>query len=250
MRALVYHGKRDVRCESVPDPRVEHDRDAIIKMTSCAICGSDLHLYNGFVPTMKKGDIMGHEFMGEVVEVGKANKKLKVGDRVVVPFTICCGECEQCARGNWAACEKTNRRKDLGDKFFGHSGAGMFGYSHITGGYSGGWAEYVRVPYADVSPIKIPNGLSDEKVLFLGDIFTTGWQAALNCEIKPTDWVGVWGAGPVGQFCIKSAFLQGAEKVFVVDQVPERLALAEKSGAIPINFDKERGRTNASTPLA
>jgi threonine dehydrogenase-like Zn-dependent dehydrogenase len=240
MKALIYHAKRDIRCESVPDPTIEHDRDAIIKMTSCAICGSDLHLYNGFVPTMEKGDIMGHEFMGEVVEVGKANNKLKVGDRVVVPFTICCGECEQCRRQNWSACERTNRRKDLGDKFFGHAGAGMFGYSHITGGYAGGWAEYVRVPYADVSPIKIPNGLSDDQVLFLGDIFTTGWQAAVYCDIQPTDWVGVWGAGPVGQFCIKSAFMLGAEKVFVVDRVPERLALAEASGAIPINFDDEK----------
>jgi threonine dehydrogenase-like Zn-dependent dehydrogenase len=239
MRALVYHGKRDLRCESVPDPQIEHDRDAIIKVSTCAICGSDLHLYNGFVPTMEKGDIMGHEFMGEVVEVGKGNNKLKIGDRVVVPFTICCGECDQCRRENWAACEKSNLRKDLGDKFFGHSSAGMFGYSHITGGYAGGWAEYVRVPYADVSPLKIPNGLSDEQVLFLGDIFTTGWQAAVNCDIQPTDWVGVWGAGPVGQFCIKSAFLLGAEKVFVVDQVPERLALAAQSGAIPINFAEE-----------
>ncbi len=239
MRALVYHGKKDIRCESVPDPRIEHERDAIIKMTCCAICGSDLHLYNGFVPTMEKGDIMGHEFMGEVVEVGAANKKLKVGDRVVVPFTICCGECEQCRRGNWSACETTNPRKDLGDKFFGHAGAGMFGYSHITGGFAGGWAEYVRVPYADVSPIVIPNGLSDEQVLFLGDIFTTGWQAAVNCDIQPDDWVGVWGAGPVGQFCIKSAFLLGAQKVFVVDKVPERLAMAAYSGATTINYDDE-----------
>jgi threonine dehydrogenase-like Zn-dependent dehydrogenase len=239
MRALTYHGKQDIRCESVPDPRIEEGRDAIIKMTSCAICGSDLHLYDGFVPGMQTGDIMGHEFMGEVVEVGKDNKKLKVGDRVVVPFTICCGECWQCKRGNWSVCERSNRKKDLGDLAFGHSTAGLFGYSHLTGGYPGGQAEYVRVPYADVSPIVIPNGMTDEQVLFLGDIFTTGWQAAVHCDIEPTDWVGVWGAGPVGQFCVRSAFMLGAEKVFVVDNVPERLAMAKAAGAITINFDEE-----------
>jgi threonine dehydrogenase-like Zn-dependent dehydrogenase len=239
MRALTYNGKHDIRCETVPDPVIEHGRDAIIRMTSCAICGSDLHLYNGFIPGMKTGDIMGHEFMGEVMEVGKDNKKLKVGDRVVVPFTISCGECEQCVRGNWAACEVTNREKKKADLAFGHAGAGMFGYTHLTGGYAGGQAEYVRVPFADVSPIVVPNGMADEQVLFLGDIFSTGWQAALNLDIQPTDWVGVWGAGPVGQFCIKSAFMLGAEKLFVIDNVPERLAMAAASGAIPINFDDD-----------
>ncbi len=239
MRALTYNGKHDIRCETVPDPIIEEGRDAIIKVTSCAICGSDLHLYGGFVPGMENGDIMGHEFMGEVMEVGKDNKKLKVGDRVVVPFTICCGECYQCQRGNWSVCERTNRKKDLADKAFGHTTAGLFGYTHLTGGYPGGQAEYVRVPWADVSSIVIPDELSDQQVLFLGDIFTTGWQAAVNCDIEPTDWVGVWGAGPVGQFCIKSAFMLGAEKVFIVDNVPERLAMAAASGAIPINFDEE-----------
>ncbi|MDX6805714.1 zinc-dependent alcohol dehydrogenase [Terrihabitans rhizophilus] len=239
MRALTYHGKQDIRCENVPDPTIEDGRDAIIKVSSCAICGSDLHLYDGFVPGMQTGDIMGHEFMGEVMEVGKDNKKLKVGDRVVVPFTICCGECWQCKRGNWSVCERSNRKKELGDTAFGHSTAGLFGYSHLTGGYAGGQAEYVRVPYADVSPIVIPDGMTDEQVLFLGDIFTTGWMAAVHCDIEPTDWVGIWGAGPVGQFCIRSAFLLGAEKVFVVDNVPERLAMAKAAGAITINFDEE-----------
>lgn len=238
MKALCYHGSRDIRCDSVPDPTIEEPRDAIIKVTSCAICGSDLHLYDGFIPKVETGDILGHEFMGEVVEVGSGNKKLKVGDRVVVPFTIICGECDQCRRGNFSVCERTNRRKDLGDKAFGHSTAGLFGYSHLTGGYSGGQAEYVRVPYADVAPVKIPNGLSDEQVLFLGDILPTGWQAAAACEIEPTDTVVVWGAGPVGQFCIRSAIIMGARQVIVIDRVPERLAMAEAAGAIPINFEK------------
>jgi threonine dehydrogenase-like Zn-dependent dehydrogenase len=178
MKALCWEGVSDIRYETVPDPKIEDGRDAIIKVTSCAICGSDLHLYDGFMPGMKHGDIMGHEFMGEVVEVGKANKKLKVGDRVVVPFTIICGECEQCRRGNFSVCERTNRNKHLADKAFGHTTAGLFGYTHLTGGYPGGQAEYVRAPYADVGPIKVPKSLSDEQVLFLGDIFPTGWQAA------------------------------------------------------------------------
>jgi threonine dehydrogenase-like Zn-dependent dehydrogenase len=188
---------------------------------------------------MEAGDIMGHEFMGEVVEVGPDNKKLKVGDRVVVPFTIICGECEQCQRGNFSVCERTNRRKDLADKAFGHSGAGLFGYSHITGGYPGGQAEYVRVPYADVAPVKIPDGLTDEQVLFLGDIFPTGWQAAVQCDIQPTDTVAIWGAGPVGQFAIRSAILLGARQVVVIDRVPERLAMARAAGAITVDVDKE-----------
>jgi threonine dehydrogenase-like Zn-dependent dehydrogenase len=239
MKALCWHGKKDVRYDTVPDPTIEDDRDAIIKMTSCAICGSDLHLFDGFMPGMKSGDILGHEFMGEVVEVGKANKKLKVGDRVVVPFTICCGECDQCRRGNFSVCERSNRNKDVADKVFGHTTAGLFGYTHLTGGYAGGQAEYVRVPFADVAPVKIPDGLSDEQVLFLGDIFPTGWQAAVQCDIEPTDTVAVWGAGPVGQFAIRSAVLLGARQVICIDNLEDRLSMARAGGAITINFDEE-----------
>jgi threonine dehydrogenase-like Zn-dependent dehydrogenase len=239
MKALCWHGKEDIRCDDVPDPRIEDDRDAIVKVTACAICGSDLHLYNGFMPGMKSGDIMGHEFMGEVVEVGKGNRKLKPGDRVVVPFTIVCGECDQCRRGNFSVCERTNRNKDLADKAFGHTTAGLFGYTHLTGGYPGGQAEYVRVPFADVGPIRIPQGLTDEQVLFLGDIFATGWQAAVQCDIEPTDTVAIWGCGPVGQFCIRSAVLLGAGQVVAIDRVPERLQMAAAAGAIAINFEEE-----------
>ncbi|MBA4725497.1 MAG: glutathione-dependent formaldehyde dehydrogenase [Pseudomonas sp.] len=240
MRALRWHGKHDIRCDNhVPDPSIEDPRDAIIKVSSCAICGSDLHLYDGFMPGMQHGDIMGHEFMGEVMEVGSANKKLKVGDRVVVPFTIVCGECDQCRRGNFSVCERTNRNKDIADKVFGHTTAGLYGYTHLTGGYAGGQAEYVRVPYADVGPVVIPNGLTDEQVLFLGDILPTGWQAAAQCDIQPTDTVAVWGAGPVGQFAIRSAVMMGAEQVICIDNVPERLSMARAGGAITINFDEE-----------
>ena len=240
MRALRWHGKHDIRCDNVPDPGIEDPRDAIIKVTSCAICGSDLHLYGGFMPGMKSGDIVGHEFMGEVMEVGSGNKKLKVGDRVVVPFTIVCGECEQCQRGNFSVCERTNRNKDLGDKVFGHTTAGLFGYTHLTGGYAGGQAEYVRVPFADVGPVKVPNGLTDEQVLFLGDIFPTGWQAVVQCDIQPTDTVAIWGAGPVGQFAIRSAVMLGAKQVIAIDHVAERLAMAAAGGAITINYDDEK----------
>jgi threonine dehydrogenase-like Zn-dependent dehydrogenase len=239
MKALCWHGKHQITCDTVPDPKIEEPRDAIIKVTSCAICGSDLHLYDGYMPGMMSGDIMGHEFMGEVVEVGKENKKLKVGDRVVVPFTIICGECDQCKRGNYSVCERTNPNKKAADLMFGHTTAGLFGYTHLTGGFPGGQAEYVRVPYADVAPVKIPDGLTDEQVLFLGDIFPTGWQAAANCDIEPTDTVAVWGAGPVGQFCVRSAVLMGARQVICIDNVPERLVMAEAGGAIPINFDDE-----------
>jgi threonine dehydrogenase-like Zn-dependent dehydrogenase len=228
MKALCWHGKKDIRCDTVPDPRIEHPRDAIVKVTTCAICGSDLHLFDGFVPGMRHGDILGHEFMGEVVEVGLENNKLKVGDRVVVPFTICCGECDQCRRGNWSVCERTNRNKDVADKLFGHSTAGLFGYTHLTGGYAGGHAEYVRVPYADVAPVKVPDALSDEQVLFLGDIFPTGWQAAAQCEIEPEDTVAVWGAGPVGQFAMRAALM-----------LPERLSMAQAGGAVAIDFEEE-----------
>ena len=210
MKALVWRGTTDIRCETVPDPTIEHERDAIIKVTSCAICGSDLHLYDHFMPGMQSGDILGHETMGEVVEVGDAAKsKLKVGDRVVIPFTIICGECEQCKRGNFSVCEKTNRNKKLGDTAFGHSTAGLFGYTHLTGGYAGGQAEYLRVPFADATHIKVPTGVSDEKLLFLSDIFPTGWQAAVQCGIQPTDTVAIWGGGPVGQMAIRSAVMLG-----------------------------------------
>jgi threonine dehydrogenase-like Zn-dependent dehydrogenase len=239
MRALCWHGKQDIRCDTVPDPTIEEPRDAIVRVTSCAICGSDLHLYDGFMLGMQRGDIIGHEFMGEVVEVGAGNQRLKVGDRVVVPFTIACGDCDQCRRGNFSVCERTNRNKALADKVFGHTTAGLFGYTHLTGGYAGGQAEYVRVPYADVAPVKVPDGLTDEQVLFLGDIFPTGWQAAAQCDIEPTDTVAVWGAGPVGQFTVRSAVLLGAKQVICIDHLPDRLSMARAAGAITIDFDEE-----------
>ncbi len=243
MKALCWHGKKDIRCDTVPDPQIEDPRDAIVKVTTCAICGSDLHLFNGFIPGMMPGDILGHEFMGEVVEVGSDvgtnGTKLKVGDRVVVPFTIICGECGQCRRGNFSVCERTNRNRKIADKVFGHSAAGLFGYTHLTGGYAGGQAEYVRVPFADVGPVKIPAGMPDEQALFLGDIFPTGWQAAVQCDIQPEDTVAVWGAGPVGQFTIRAAVLLGARQVIAIDRVPERLSMAKAGGAIPINFEEE-----------
>jgi threonine dehydrogenase-like Zn-dependent dehydrogenase len=241
MKALVWHKPSDIRCEEVPDPKIEDPRDAIIRVTTCAICGSDLHLYNGYMPGMMNGDVVGHEFMGEVMEVGPgARNALKVGDRIVVPFTIFCGECVQCRRGNYSVCETTNRNKDVAAKVFGRTTAGLFGYTHLTGGYQGGQAEYVRVPYADKTHIKVPkNGLTDEQVLFLGDIFPTGWQGAVQCDIQPTDTVAIWGAGPVGQMAIRSAVLLGAKQVVCIDRVPERLAMAEAGGAIPINFETE-----------
>jgi threonine dehydrogenase-like Zn-dependent dehydrogenase len=240
MKALRWHGKGDIRCETVPDPEIEHPRDAIIRVTSCAICGSDLHLFNHFMPGMKKGDIVGHEFMGEVVEVARdAKSALRVGDRVVVPFTIICGECDQCTRGNFSVCERTNRNAELAATAFGHTTAGLFGYTHLTGGYPGGQAEYVRVPYADRTHIKVPDGLTDEQVLFLGDIFPTGWQAAVQCDIEPTDTVAIWGAGPVGQMAIRSALLLGAMQVIAIDHLPERLSMARAGGAVTINFRDE-----------
>jgi threonine dehydrogenase-like Zn-dependent dehydrogenase len=239
MKALVWHGTQDIRYDTVPDPRIEEPRDAIVKVTSCAICGSDLHLYDHFMPALQKGDVLGHEFMGEVVETGAGVPNLGVGDRVVVPFTIICGECEQCRRGNFSVCERSNRNRGMGDTVFGHATAGLFGYTHLTGGYAGGQAEYVRVPFADATHVKVPDSLSDEQVLFLGDIFPTGWQAAVQCDIQPTDTVAIWGCGPVAQFAIRSAVLLGAKQVIAIDRVPERLAMARAGGAITIDFDEE-----------
>ncbi|WP_246792351.1 zinc-dependent alcohol dehydrogenase [Burkholderia perseverans] len=239
MRALRWHGKHDIRCDTVPDPVIEDGRDAIVRVSSCAICGSDLHLFDGLMPGMKHGDIMGHEFMGEVVELGKENRSLRIGQRVVVPFTIFCGECDQCRRGNFSVCERSNRNRDKASKVFGHTTAGLFGYSHLTGGYPGGQAEYVRVPFADTTHIPVPDSLDDEQALFLGDILPTGWQAAVNCEIEPTDTVAVWGAGPVGQMAIRSAVLLGARQVVAIDHVPERLEMARQGGAITIDFDHD-----------
>jgi len=239
MKALTWHGKYDLRCESVADPGIEHPRDAIIKVTACAICGSDLHIFDGIIPGMQSGDILGHETMGEVVEVGADNNKLKVGDRVVVPFTIACGECFFCQRGFFSGCERTNPDRAKAEKLWGHSPAGLFGYSHLLGGYPGGQAEYLRVPFADAGPIKIENGLSDEHVLFLSDIFPTGYMAAEFCNIQPDDTIAVWGCGPVGQFAIRSAFMLGAARVLAIDTVPERLQLAHQAGAQTIDFMAE-----------
>ena len=239
MKANCWFGKHDMRVVNVPDPEIINPRDAIVKITSTAICGSDLHIYDGFIPAMEKGDIVGHEFMGEVVEIGSEVKKLKVGDRVVVPFAISCGQCFFCQKGLFSLCENTNPNAIEAEMLWGHSPAGLFGYSHLLGGYAGGQAEYARVPFADIGHIKVPEGLSDEQVLFLSDIFPTGYMAAENCDIEPGDTVAVWGCGPVGQFAIKSAFLLGAEKVIAIDKVPERLHLArEEGGAETINYDE------------
>jgi len=241
MKALCWHGKKDIRCDTVPDPKIEHPRDAIIKVTACAICGSDLHLYNGFMPGMMSGDVLGHESMGEVVEVGAEVTNLKVGDRVVVPFTISCGECFFCKKGMFSGCERTNPspNRKFAETLWGHSPAGLFGYTHLLGGYAGGQAEYLRVPFADVGPIKVPSGLTDEQVLFLSDIFPTGYMAAEFCDPQPGDTIAIWGCGPVGQFAIRSAFLLGAERVIAIDTVPERLELARAAGAITIDFAEE-----------
>lgn len=238
MRAVCWHGAEDVRVDTVPDPKILNPRDAIIKVTSTAICGSDLHLYDGYIPGMQSGDILGHEFMGEVVETGPGVKNLQQGDRVVIPFTISCGSCFFCNRDLWSLCDNSNPNAWMAEKLYGHSPAGLFGYSHLLGGYAGGQAEYVRVPFADVGPIKIPQGLTDEQVLFLTDIFPTGYMAAENCDIQPGETVAVWGCGPVGQFAIRSAFMLGAEQVIAIDRVPERLALAEAAGAKILNYEE------------
>lgn len=240
MRALTWHGKHDVRVETVPDPKVVNPRDAIIRITSTAICGSDLHLYDHYIPTMRSGDILGHEFMGEVVEVGPGNSKLRVGQRVVVPFVIACGKCFFCEKQQFSACDNSNPAEtaDMSEKLYGYPMTGAFGYSHLTGGYAGGQAEFVRVPYSDVGPIVVPDGVEDEKVLFLSDILPTGWMAAKNCEIEPGDVVAVWGCGPVGLFAIQSALVMGAHRVIAVDHYPHRLDLAKSLGAEVINFDE------------
>lgn len=241
MRALCWHGKGDVRIDNVPDPKILHPRDAIIRVTATAICGSDLHLLDGYVPTMEKGDVLGHEFMGEVVELGSEVKNLAIGDRVVVPFTIACGDCFFCKKGLTSCCDRSNPNEEIARKAMGHSPSGLFGYSHMLGGFPGGQAEYVRVPFADIGPFKVPAGLSDEQVLFLTDIFPTGYMAAENAQIEPGDTVAVWGCGPVGQFCIKSAWMLGAGRVIAIDEVPERLALAEREGKAEIlDFSKEK----------
>jgi threonine dehydrogenase-like Zn-dependent dehydrogenase len=241
MKALCYHGKGDVRIDNVPDPKIIDPGDAIIKVTATAICGSDLHLLAGLMPTMESGDVLGHEFMGEVIEVGSGVTKLAVGDRVVVPFTISCGDCFFCNKTLYSCCEMSNPKAEIARKAMGQAPAGMFGYSHMMGGFSGGQAEYVRVPYADVGPLKIESGLADEQVLFLSDIFPTGYMAAENCEIEKGDTVAVWGCGPVGQFAIQSAWLLGAERVIAIDCVPERLQMAQKYGrAETINFLEQK----------
>jgi threonine dehydrogenase-like Zn-dependent dehydrogenase len=240
MRANCWVGKKKVRVENVPDPVILNARDAIIKVTSTAICGSDLHLFNGYVPSMESGDVIGHEFMGEVVEVGKGVETLAVGDRVVVPFPISCGACAMCMGGMFALCENSNPNAWLADKLWGHSSSGMFGYSHLTGGFAGGQAEYARVPFADIGPLKVPPELSDEQVLFLSDIFPTGYMGAEMCAIKRGDIIAVWGAGPVGQFAIASALLLGAERVIAIDRFPYRLEMArDKAGATnTINYEE------------
>ena len=239
MKANCWHGKNDVRVEQVPDPAILNPRDAIVKITSTAICGSDLHLYDGYVPTMEQGDILGHEFMGEIVELGRAVKNLRIGDRVVVPFPIACGNCFSCNEQLYSVCENSNPNARMAEKMWGHSPAGIFGYSHLTGGYAGGQAEYARVPYADVGPIKIPNGLNDEQVLFLSDILPTGYMAAENCAIRMGHVIAVWGCGPVGQFAIQSAYLLGAARVIAIDRFPERLRMArEQSNAETLNYEE------------
>jgi threonine dehydrogenase-like Zn-dependent dehydrogenase len=238
MKAVCWHGATDVRVDNVPDPKILNPRDAIVKITSTAICGSDLHLYDGYIPTMKSGDILGHEFMGEVVEIGSEVKRVQKGDRVVVPFTISCGNCFFCQRDLWSLCDNTNPNGWMAEKLYGHSPSGLFGYSHLMGGYAGGQAEYARVPFADVGLLKIPDGLRDEQVLFLTDIFPTGYMAAENCNIQPGDTIAIWGCGPVGQFAIKSAYMLGADRVIAIDRFPERLQMAKDNKAEVINYEE------------
>ena len=238
MKAVCWQGIHEVGVEQVPDPHIINPRDAVIKVTSSAICGSDLHLYDGYIPTMYRGDILGHEFMGEVVDIGAGVTNLSIGDRVVVPFPISCGNCFFCERELYSLCENSNPNAHIAEKLWGHSPCGIFGYSHMLGGYAGGQAQYVRVPYADVGPVKVPDDLSDEQVLFLSDILPTGYMAAENCDIREGDTVAVWGCGPVGQFAIRSAFMLGAGRVIAIDRFPERLRMARKSGAETLNYEE------------
>ena len=237
MKATCWMGPKKMEVREVPDPKILNQGDCIVKITSTAICGSDLHLYNGFLPMMEPGDIMGHEFMGEVVEVGRNVKKLKVGDRVVVPFPIACGACAACEAGLFSVCENSNPNAHIAEKLLGHTSAGIFGYSHLTGGFAGGQAEYARVPFADVGPLKLPAEVTDDQAVMLADIFPTGYMGAEMCGIRPGDTVAVWGCGPVGQFAIASAYLLGAERVIGIDRFEYRLKMArEKAGAITINY--------------
>jgi threonine dehydrogenase-like Zn-dependent dehydrogenase len=239
MKAVCWHGARDIRVDTVPEPSILNPRDAIIKVTSTAICGSDLHLYNGVIPTMKAGDVLGHEFVGEVVEIGRGNNALHRGDRVVVPFCIACGGCTFCREGLTSLCDNSNPNAEMAEALYGFSGAGLFGYSHLYGGYPGGQAEYVRVPFADVGPLRVPESLSDDQVLFLTDILPTGYMAAENCGIRPGDTVAVWGAGPVGLLAMVSAYLLGAERVIAIDRFPVRLMLAEtRAKAETLNYEQ------------
>ncbi len=237
MKALCWYGKNDVRVRDVPEPKLVNTRDAIVKITLTAICGSDLHLYNGYIPTMKEGDILGHEFMGEVVEIGADVPNLKKGDRVIVPFDIACGGCFFCKHSLFSLCDNSNPNAAMAEKLYGYSGAGLFGYSHLYGGYAGGQAQYARVPFADVGPLKIPDSVKDEQALFLTDIFPTGYMAAENCNIHGGDTVAIWGCGPVGQFAIRSAYLLGAERVIAIDHIPERLEMAKKGNAEVLNYE-------------
>jgi threonine dehydrogenase-like Zn-dependent dehydrogenase len=242
MRAVRYYGKEDVRVETIPDPTILNPRDAVVKVTATAICGSDLHIYGGYIPTMEKGDVLGHEFMGEVVDVGRNSHRLNVGDRVVVPFTIACGSCYFCKEQMWSLCDNSNPNAWMAEKLYGYSASGLFGYSHMYGGYAGGQAEYVRVPFADVGPLRVPDSLRDDQVLFLSDIFPTGYMAAESCNIRNDDTVAVWGCGPVGQFTIQSAKLLGARQVVAIDNermVPERLQMARDGGAVTIDNSEE-----------
>src|SRR5689334_3632984 len=256
MRANTWHGTKSLQVQEVPDPKILNARDAIVRITSTAVCGSDLHLYNGFIPSMKRGDVLGHEFMGEVVEVGPGVNNLAVGDRVVVPFPIACGSCSQCDRENFSLCENSNPNAWMAEKMWGYSPCGIFGYSHMLGGYAGGQAEYARVPFADVGPLKVPEEMSDEQVLFLSDIFPTGYMAAENCNIQPGDVVAVWGCGPVGQFAIRSALHLGAGRVIAIDTVPERLRMAAQAGAETLDsmeddiFSALKARTGGLGPDA
>jgi threonine dehydrogenase-like Zn-dependent dehydrogenase len=239
MKATCWMGTRNVKVQEVPDPTIMNPRDAVVKITSTAICGSDLHLYNGFIPSMKSGDVLGHEFMGEVVDVGSGVRNLSVGDRVVVPFPIACGNCAQCERELYSLCENSNPNAWMAEKMWGYSPCGIFGYSHMLGGYAGGQAQYARVPFADVGPLKVPDSISDDQALFLSDIFPTGYMAAEVCNIQPGDTIAVWGCGPVGQFAIKSAYMLGAERVIAIDRFPYRLRIAhDRAGAETINYEE------------